>query len=267
MKQPERLSLKKAINATKRRLNRPGDLAYVIFFPSAIGPITLPGRFMPNQLDDSVRQFRQPETERYLRDDLYANGGWLESAAHLSDREIALLGDGWGGRILPSGLVGSWGNPTDLEEDLQIAYALIPAGFTELPVSPVVLTIIREVVLMLHKKYAPDADIGRAQSDAQSKRGSKGRRAKNNSGGTLADVIRILSREHPDSRPSEIWPHLKQAIQEWSGGDVAEIEGSGDSRSYRYVPPNAESEDAVRPISYGQFRKELRKSRGGKNGN
>jgi hypothetical protein len=115
MKQPKRLTLKQAINATRKPLTRPGDLRMVQYAKELIGLPSFPNGemhspYMPDNRDLSVMSFRQPETESALRE-LYVNGGWLESAEHLSDKELALLGNGWAGIVRPSGLVGSWGDP------------------------------------------------------------------------------------------------------------------------------------------------------------
>jgi hypothetical protein len=271
MKQPKKLTLQRAINATKKPMARRGDLVAVQFFAHLIGHSDFPNGemrspFLPSH-DLSVIRFPQPKTENWLRE-LYAKGDWwLESAAHLSDREIALLTDGRGGVMRPSGLVGDWGDTHELEKDLQEAFALIPAGRIDLPVSPVVHNLIREIVLRLHKKYAPDAEIGRSQSEAQAKKASKERYAKGEGKQSLLDVICTLSREHPDSKPSEIWPHLRTALKEWTGCMVTEVESAKrDSCAYRYISPNAEG-DNIRPISRGRFRKLLKEIRDGKNGN
>lgn len=212
---------------------------------------------MPDPRDFSVKRFPQPKTEDWLREQYAKVDWWLESAAHLSDKELSLLGNGWSGIVRPSGVAGSWGDPSEFEKDVLDALALIPPGYAELPVDPVVFNIVREIVLQMHKKYALDAESGRAQSESQSRKASKSRRAKDEGGDTVADLIRTLSREHRNEKPSEVWPHLKTSLEEWSGEAVMEI-GAGDGRAYRYVPPNS-NEDNVRPISYDWFRKLLRR--------
>jgi len=165
----------------------------------------------------------------------------------------------------PSGLVGDWGDAIELEQDLQDAFSLIPDGYAELPIKPVVYNIIRDVVLRLHKKYAPDADFGRAQSEGQARKARKGRYAKSDDDRTLEDVIRILSREHHNEKPSEVWTHLKTSLEEWSGDKVTES-GAGDSRKYLYKRPNSADSNGGRTISYGAFRKKLSEIRDGKSG-
>ncbi|OXJ32845.1 hypothetical protein CFB82_17745 [Burkholderia sp. HI2714] len=257
MKQPKKLTLKQAIIATKKPLARKGDLLYRFHFDSGTGPVEIPGIFMPNHLDDSVKRFPQPETEHYLRDDLYAYEGYLESATHLSDKELALLSDYYGGRMRPSGVAGDFGDPSDFEDDFIEVMALLDGC----PNDP--SAIVRKTILYMHRKYLIDAGHGRAQSDAQSGKARKERRAKSDDKRTLVDVIRSLSREHPDSKPSEIWPHLKTSLNEWTDGEEVTEVGKGESRAYRYTPPNAEN-DGVRPISYGWFKKLLSEVRGGK---
>ena len=119
---------------------------------------------------------------------------------------------------------------------------------------------------MLHKKYKLALNLGERHSKSQLRQARAKRSPKNGDEDTVEDVIRILNREHRNEKPSDVWPHLKTSLERWSDGKVTEIDGKGDMRSYRYALPNAESEDDVRPISYGQFRKLLSKIRGGKNG-
>ncbi len=263
MKQPKSLTLRQAINATKNPLVRPGDLRMVQCFHQLIGhPDYLNGEmhnpYVPSIRDISAMRFPQPETESALRE-LYANGGRLESATHLSDLELALLGNGWAGIVRPSGMVGSWGDPSEFEKDLLEAIALIPAEHPES-----VRFIVREVVLRLHKKYAPDAEIGRAQAKAQAKKASKRRSATSDDKRTLEDVIRTLSREHYNAKPAEVWPHLRASLEEWSCEKVIEM-GTGNSRRYRYQRPNAFG-DVGKTISYDLFRKRLKTIRNEKSG-
>ncbi|MBN3771184.1 hypothetical protein [Burkholderia sp. Se-20378] len=56
-------------------------------------------------------------------------------------------------------------------------------------------------------------------------------------------------------KASEVWPHLKTAIAEWSGDSVAET-GQEDGRSYRF-----EHGGKVDSIMYNTFRKKLSSAR------
>lgn len=93
-------------------------------------------------------------------------------------------------------------------------------------------------------------NIGRTQREKAQKK----RSITNDEGATLDGVIARLANAHPDEKPSEIWPHLKTAILEWSGSDCAEIrpnEKKRDSWTYQFTKRNG-SPDA---ICYQTFRR------------
>jgi hypothetical protein len=108
--------------------------------------------------------------------------------------------------------------------------------------------------------------MGEKVSAENQKKARLNRTRKNEDGEPLDDVIRVLNREHLNARPSEVWPHFKASLEEWTSHTVTEIDGKGDMRSYRYVLSNAKGTETNRPITYGRFRKLLSKIRG-KNGN
>lgn len=85
---------------------------------------------------------------------------------------------------------------------------------------------------------------------AQSKKAAQPR-GKGDDGRTLGDLIKSLAANHSQLKPSEIWPHLKSAIEAWAGPCV---EKKIDGRTfYQYC-----LSEKQRTITYGQFCVRLR---------
>ena len=240
MRPRKQLSLQQALNVTKKPLDRPGNLIQV----QVVGAYELKNRFVPSSLDPSVTAFPQPETETYIRD-LYAADGRLESLAAFNDIELAAFY-----RYAQSGTKNgkpeTLGDRSEFERNVQEYMEALPVDTPQQ-----IRDIVFNIIIDLHQKYAADAVYGRASRVSQKTKAGKVRAASNDIGQSLDDVIRGLAREHREMRANEVWPHLKTAIEEWSGDSVAET-GQGDSRSYRYA-----HEGKADSIMYNTFRKKL----------
>src|SRR5450830_392532 len=97
------------------------------------------------------------------------------------------------------------------------------------------------------------AVMGKRKSISTSINASKPRPKKNYDDKTLDTEIATLKRNYPNYKPSELWVHLKTAIESWSDADCKEY-GEKDSRSYHYGIG-----DERGSIAYGTFRKKLKK--------
>jgi hypothetical protein len=86
---------------------------------------------------------------------------------------------------------------------------------------------------------------GEKHSKAQAEKAKK-KRGKGDDGRTLGELIQTLTQNHPDAKPSEIWPHLKSMIEEWAGYCD---EKTSDTTAF-YVYPFGEGS---KTISYKQF--------------
>ncbi|MFB5151661.1 hypothetical protein WJH60_18880 [Burkholderia orbicola] len=259
MRQPKKLTtVKQAINATSKPLARFGDLIVVQVHPQlmAMNPRDFPNGemrsvFIPDHRDWLILTFARSETDAYLRD-LYAAGGWIESIADFSDKELALHYGYMAGIREPGNAAGNAGDPSQFEEDLCEAIAQLPEGASE-----EARALVRRVVLQMHRKHMPDADRGRTHSHRQSVKAIRKRPAQNDSGATLDERIRSLGRNHPDSWPNEVWPHLKAEIEDWSGDSVRET-GTGENRRYHFTKRDGKSGTRT----YEWFRKKLAELRG-----
>jgi hypothetical protein len=256
MRQPKPLTLQEAIQTTQKPLARFGDLRAVQVFPQLNGHRDFPNGemlaiFLPHSTNWAQIGFLQPETERYLRDELYANGGRIESLVRLSDKELALTYGGYAGIMRPSGVVGDAGDPSEFERAYLDAIARLPENHP-----PEWRSIIRETLLEAHRQLAPDAERGRAHTSRQTANAARKRPVKNEVGQTLAGVIAMIGREHPESGPNEIWPHLRSAIEEWSGDAVSESGDTYDGRRYQFMRG-----DVPDSITFGIFRRKLKESR------
>lgn len=117
--------------------------------------------------------------------------------------------------------------------------------------------------LMEESETLSIASNGLNANENQQKRASKPRQVKNEVGETLDDVIQTLAVNLINEKPSEIWPHLKTEIVEWSSGDCREVKSGKknmDSWSYHFTNHD-DSKDA---ITFQSFRKKLSKIRSGK---
>ncbi len=114
----------------------------------------------------------------------------------------------------------------------------------------------------------PMVQSGKKYSTEQSEKARKKRPRKNNEGLTLDDVISKLAKEHPDELPGDLWPHLKTAIDEWSGSDCTEVrpdEKKHDSWLYNFSRDyDSKGEPILGRCSYQNFRKKLSKIENGK---
>ena len=99
--------------------------------------------------------------------------------------------------------------------------------------------------------------MGKRKSISTSINASKLRPKKNYNGETLDIVITTLKRNHLNETLSELWVHLKTAIEEWSDGDCKE---SGEKDSKRYI---YKIEEIQGSITYGTFRKKIKKIKNG----
>lgn len=73
-------------------------------------------------------------------------------------------------------------------------------------------------------------------------------------GKTIDCVIRRLQRQHPRESASEIWPHLKDAIEDWSDSR-SELQEAGSKDNHRY---EYKLENEKYSITFATFRKKLR---------
>ena len=246
MKKTKKLTLIQAISATKKPLNRLGDLICVQTHSNS----ELRARFGCSGMDASIKEFMQPETRIYLEGLYRNNEGWLESIEHFSDEELALHYDYRAGSITESGLAFNAGDPSHYEAD----YKDMLAQFPPERLTPDVTLAICKTILTLHKKYKINANQGEKQSKNNTEKAKLPRAQKNENSKTLDDVIRSLSSDNPGEKSINIWTHLKTAIREWSDAEVKEIEGSGDSKKYQY-----EISGKPKTISFGVFRRKLKK--------
>ena len=251
MPQSKKLNLDQALAATAKPLARFGDLIAVQVFSQLRNHSDFPNGemrsiFTPDQRDFSILAFPRAETEAHLRN-LYADGGWIESVADLSDKELALYYGYMAGIHEPGRMAGNAGDPRQFEEDFRDALSQLPEGE-----SAEARELVRRVVLQMHRKHLPDADRGRAHSDRQSAKAARKRPVKNESGETLDGVIGTLNRLHHGVGPGEMWTHLKNAIEDWSD-DIATESGHGDSCCYRFTRPD----DTPDTIKFSTFRKKL----------
>lgn len=74
-------------------------------------------------------------------------------------------------------------------------------------------------------------------------------------GKTIDDVIKRLKKQHPRESVSELWPHLKYAIEDWGGGRCV-LQETGTQGSQRYEYELAE-ENKKFTITFDTFRKKL----------
>ena len=260
MPQPKKLkTLQQALNTTSKPLARFGDLIAVQVYPQlmAMNPRDFPNGemrsiFMPDHRDWTVLRFPRGETDAFLQD-LYAAGGWIESIADYDDEALALHYNFTAG-INVGGYASNAGDARCFELDCIEAVGNLPPHPSRELVSVVVNT-----VRLMHKKYKLTANVGTQFQEQQNDKSKRKRPVKDDIGRTLDDVISAVARDHPGSRPREIWPHLKVAIGDWSGDAVIEI-GEAKSRAYKYKRPTAEN-DSDRTISYEWFAEKLRETR------
>lgn len=114
----------------------------------------------------------------------------------------------------------------------------------------------RKLLDTIKEELLLQAKSGNKTSRANSKKASLKRPVKNDAGETRNEVIARLANAHTNEKPSEIWPHLKTAIEEWSGGDCVEKRPSEKNRDnwlYQYTKPDGSPDT----ISYQAFRKRL----------
>jgi hypothetical protein len=119
----------------------------------------------------------------------------------------------------------------------------------------------------LSAKLFPMAVSGLKESKKQSKNASKPRPIKNELGETLDDVIRTLANEpsHRDEQrdtplPNVLWPHLKTAIEEWSGGDCKESRPDANKRD-SWLYSFTRTDGIKDTITYQTFRRKLAKNK------
>ena len=102
----------------------------------------------------------------------------------------------------------------------------------------------------------------------QLRKAGRPRPKKNEDKITLDDVIKDLVNGYPvDTKPSELWPHFKNKLEDWSDGVVEESPASGkiaDSSRYSYSNFKSGGKDA---ITYGSFRKKVSEARKHNSGN
>ncbi len=253
---PRKLTLDKALFATRQPLARLGELVHVQVtnelknqpdFPNGEVRSTF-APSAPNRDGSFQREFHQPVTEQHLRK-LYDAGGWIESLEHFSDEALALYFDYRGGLFSGNCWAGDVGNATDYETDCNAALALQALPTAE------VIDAIRKTTLLAHKRYKLASGQGVKASARQSMTAKRSRGIKNAYGNTLDDVINNLKKNHPNEKPSELWPRLYAAIEEWCDGNCQEINSDRkDSRGYLFQ--KGENQDT---ITFGTFRKKLKK--------
>ncbi|MFT4504605.1 hypothetical protein [Caballeronia sp. 15711] len=250
MPRPKQLKLREALSVTRKPLARFGDLIAVQIHSQLGNHRDFPNGemrsiFMPHHRDWSMQSFPQPETEAYLRD-LYLAGGRIESIADFDDESLAVHYNYTAG-INVGGFAGNAGDARCFELDCIEAVGSLPPNSSRELVSAVVGT-----VRLMHKKYKLSANAGTQFQNKQNEKSRLKRPVENEMGQSLNDVIAALAREHSGSGPTEIWPHLKSAIGEWSGDRVTES-GAGDSRRYSFVKRNGNRGT----VTFGPFGKKL----------
>jgi hypothetical protein len=97
------------------------------------------------------------------------------------------------------------------------------------------------------------AVMGKRKSISTSVNARKPRPKKNFEGETLDYLIAKLKLNNPNLKPSELWVHLKNEVDQWSDGDCEES-GENDSRRYTF-----KIEGVSDSITFGTFRKKLLK--------
>lgn len=91
---------------------------------------------------------------------------------------------------------------------------------------------------------------GKNYHAAQSNRAKKPR-GKGEDQRTMGDLIEALKRHHPNDKPSELWPHLKTAIEDWA--DSCKERTIGTRTEYLYSHG-----ERLKTISFKQFGERLR---------
>lgn len=99
-----------------------------------------------------------------------------------------------------------------------------------------------------------DAITGEIFKKNQKARAQRGR-PRRYKGKTIGDVIKRLKKQHPRESVSELWPHLKYAIEDWGGGRCV-LQETGIQGSQRYEYELAE-ENKKFTITFDTFRKKL----------
>lgn len=251
MKKPQILSIQRALDAIDKPIARFGDLIAVQVHPQlkTMNPRDFPNGemrsiFVPDR-DLTVTHFRREETETFLRE-LYAAGGWIESIADYDDEALALHYNYTAG-INAGGFAGNAGDARCFELDCIEAVGNLPPNASRELVSAVVNT-----VRLMHRRYKLVANVGARHKKQQNEKSKRERPVKNDAGQSLVDVIAGLAREHSASRAAEIWPHLKVAIEDWSGDTVTES-GTGDNRRYSFMKLDGTRDT----VTFGPFRKKL----------
>jgi hypothetical protein len=265
VKQPKTLTLKQAIAVTNNPLIRLYDLISVQK-DERLGDLyadttdlnekpfskgVMRSAFAPSlggNPKDFVKHFPQPETENHLHD-LYNNGGWIESIAHFYDEELALYYYFRAGVSDGTIFASNAGDPSYFERDMHDALKMLPN------VTPEIVTAVRKTIVSQQKKYKLAANQGQANSRVQSDKARKKRSPKNESHETLETVFARLARNNQGTKPSELWPHYKTAIAEWSGCDCNELTPGDDKDKWFYE--YQDGDEKVKTITYGKFRKDL----------
>lgn len=67
-----------------------------------------------------------------------------------------------------------------------------------------------------YMQLEPKLDGYHRHISSQKKKAAKSRLRKDILGRTLDDLIQNIHNENPDGKPSELWPHLGSAIEEWA---------------------------------------------------
>ena len=164
---PKKLALEEAIRSTLKPIEREGDLVCVQkdsrFGNLYMDTTDLAGNefaagemrsiFMPST-DRSVRHFAQLVTKNFL-EQLYRNGGYLESLEHFMNEALAMHYGYMAGIVTENGLAGNVGDPSQFEADVRKALS------RRLEVKPDELRMIQRDTLEMHKTYKLDANKGR----------------------------------------------------------------------------------------------------------
>lgn len=159
--QPKKLTLKQAIDVTRKPLKRWGDLIIVQVHKELRNNPDFPAgevrsTFMPSLPDrdgNFERNFPQPDTESYLRE-LDDRGGWVESIAEFSDEALALHYNYRGGIFRGNAFAGDVGDPSHFERDFKESLEALPN------VTPEIAAAVRKSIVNQHKKYKLPANEG-----------------------------------------------------------------------------------------------------------
>ena len=200
----KRLTLDQAIEATRKPSIRFGELICVQtdrrFGNLYAGMTDLAGGsfasseiraiFWPS-LDMTVATFAQPATENLLQE-LYKNGGRVESLAHFSNEALAMFYEYKAGIMNKGGFAGSAGDSRQFERDCADVLDMLPNITQE------VAAAVRLSVLTTHKKYKLAAAHG--ENFTGKKKGAVG---------PIRKAIAKALKEHPAIKSPEIWDKLK----------------------------------------------------------